>query len=114
MTHYPAHETVANYLDLFKIHHVYNKRGDHRLESSVTGAISRWAKYSDICTLKIEGRVFAGTTEYWDFELPEVFEVFAIKQHSDAVVETQPKPKLSLAEQLARKKSAGHTKGERL
>lgn len=99
---YRPTETSTAYLDNFTVHHEYDSGGNHRLQ--IEGKVGDWQNYAGICKLQHNNVWFAGTTEYWLTELPEVFIINPLKKH-DLNEDDPPIPKrLTLKEQLALRK----------
>lgn len=55
------------------VRHEFDGGSNHRLLSG--GVISAWHGYSEIATIECGNLTFAATTEYYDGELPSVFQI---------------------------------------
>lgn len=101
---YRPTETSTAYLDNFTVHHEYDASANHRLQ--IEGRVGEWENYAGICKLEHNGVLFAGTTEYWLTELPEVFIINTLKKHDLNEDDPPTHKRLTLKEQLALGKGA--------
>ena len=77
----PGETTSAPWVNIKgDICHEYDYHGQHRLTHN--GASGDWVSYSDVATHKIGDRLFAATTDYWDNQLPEIFEIQTVVPRS--------------------------------
>ena len=60
--------------------HEYTHRGWHRL--TYNGKSGDWVDYANVATIKLDDRFFGATTDYWNSELPEIFEIQTIVPRS--------------------------------